>query len=108
METSFKKATQFDGSIKVVVGDLFADEQKDFLVELNIPTLPVADVIQPVMHVQARYVDIHNACMCDVPFEVTLARTSDTAGLRASHPLVLVSSDKTGLADLSSCHCMVE
>lgn len=74
------------------MGDLFADEQKDFLLELDIPGLSVADVTQQqVMRVQARYLDISNTCMRDDSFAVTTARTADTAGLRHSHPIVLVS-----------------
>ncbi len=91
IETSFKKKPQSDGSIKVAVGDLFSDEQKDFLLELDIPGLYVADVTEPVMLVQARYLDISHTCMRDESFEATVARTADTAGLRQSHPLVLVS-----------------
>ncbi len=91
VEASFKKTTQPDGSIKVAVGDMLADEQKDFLLKLEIPRLLTADIMQPVMHVQARYLDIGNACMSNVSFEATLARTVDTGGLRSSHPLVLVS-----------------
>ena len=91
LETSFKKTPRFDGSIKVAIGDLVSDEQKDFLLELDIPRLYVADVTEPVMLVQARYLDISHACMRDESFEVTVARSADTAGLRQSHPLVLVS-----------------
>ncbi len=91
LETSFKKTPQSDGSIKVAIGDLVSDEQKDFLLELGIPSLYVADVTEPVMLVQARYLDISQACMREGSFEATVARTADTSGLRQSHPLVLVS-----------------
>ena len=91
VETSFKKTPQSDGSVKVAVGDLVSDEQKDFLLELDVPSLHVADVTEPVMLVQARYLDISHTCMRDVSFEATVARSADTAGLRQSHPLVLVS-----------------
>ncbi|DBA94803.1 hypothetical protein WJX77_010279 [Trebouxia sp. C0004] len=89
VETGFKKTPQSSGSIKVAVGDLFSDEQKDFLLELDIPRLYVADVSEPVMLVQARYLDTSHACMRDESFVATVARTADTVGLRQSHPLVL-------------------
>ena len=91
LETSFKKSPQSDGSIKVAIGDLVSDQQKDFLLELDIPSLYVADVTEPVMLVQARYLDISHACMRDESFEATVVRSADTAGLQQSHPLVLVS-----------------
>lgn len=101
IKTSFKQTTQADGSIRVAVGDLFADEQKDFLLELDIPGVSVTDVTQQVMHVQARYLDISNTCMRDDSFAVTTARTADTAGLRHSHPIVLVSFCAASMAVLT-------
>lgn len=92
VETSFRKVTQSDGSIQITIGDMFADEQKDFLVEVQLPHSVLADHHQPVMHVQARYVDVNNTCLRHVGFDVSILRTLQSAGLRTSHPTVLVSS----------------
>ena len=91
VETSFRKVTQSDGSIQITVGDMFADEQKDFLVEVQLPQSLLADHHQPVMHVQARYVDVNNTCLRHSGCDIAVLRTLQSAGLRTSHPTVLVS-----------------
>ena len=91
VETSFRNSIEPDGSIKVAVGDMLAGEQKDFLVELELPTLSTPDVSLPVLELHSRYLDVCNACMREVAFQAQVLRTADTAGLRTSHPLVLVS-----------------
>lgn len=89
--TSFKKTAQADGSIKVAVGDMLADEQKDFLVELELPGFSIPDVTLTVLELHARYLDVCSACMREITFQASILRTTDTAGLRPSHPLILVS-----------------
>ena len=108
METSFNKTAQLDGSVKVAVGDLFADEQKDFLLELELPSLrAVADIVQPVMLVQARYLDVSNASMQSASFEVTVTRSVDTAGLQPSNPIVLVRMALRLVLQMASVCCGV-
>ena len=92
VETSFRKVTQSDGSVQITVGDMFADEQKDFLIEVQLPQSVMADHHQPVMHVQARYVDVTHTCLRHSGYDVSILRTLQSAGLRTSHPTVLVRS----------------
>ena len=73
------------------MGDMLAGEQKDFLVEIDLPSISTPDVSLPVLELHLRYLDVCNACMREAAFQAQVRRTADAAGLRQSHPLVLVN-----------------
>ena len=98
IETGFKKCQEAGSSVKVAVGDVLAGEQKDFLVEVDLPGLSAPDVTLTVLELRVRYLDVCHACMREANFEAQVLRTADTAGLRESHPIVLVSC--------STCLCL--
>ena len=80
---------QPDSSIIVVIGDLYAGEQKDLLLELELPAVSAPTSEFLALMVEARYLDVSNACMQSVQLAVTVARTAGAAGRRRRNAAVL-------------------
>lgn len=89
IDTSFKQTVQPDSSINIVIGDLYAGEQKDLLLELELPAVSATTPDFAVLMVEARYLDVSNACMQRVQLAVTVARTAGAAGRQRQNSAVL-------------------
>lgn len=89
VDTSFKKSSLPDGSLVIDIGDLHAGEHKDLLVKLDLPEVPISSPHMPVLSLEARYVDITNACMETSQFAVTIARAATSLASQPCNSFVM-------------------
>ena len=73
----------------MAIGDIYAGEQKDLLLRLELPQISTPVDQFPVLSLEARYLDISNACMQSLQLAVTIPRTRSPLASQIRNHFVL-------------------
>ena len=89
IDSSFRKSSQPDGSVALSIGDMYAGEQKDLLLSIELPELLTPSLIFPVMSLEANYLDICNTCTQTLQLTATVARAKSALASQPRSDFVL-------------------
>lgn len=98
VHTSFNTIQGSDGSRSISVGDLFSEEVKDLLFDVDLPALMVPDDDFFVGTLRVSYLDVAGACIRTDEVRCTVKRPDELAAERKANPNITMQKARIATA----------